>query len=232
LIEPTRWKHPEPVSAEKLNEMVQAIREVQGNVGGQRQFSWLRPRFAVIVDEGPNGEETGDVGLTYYCKFTMPYIGSNGWTYGGDSSALEPQSDDDQDTIVLAQNLSGSGEELVPVGTGVMLFPVPTTSANFNTTGNLGRYLWVFASGVAPISGPATDTIGSTGETEAADTEVVVSANHSKVVEDIRLVRMAYSHAGDQVLYGYYRTYTYRSGILTDISAETRVTIDAPEACA
>jgi len=52
-------------------------------------------------------------------------------------------------------------------------------------------------------------------------------------VVDRRVVRVVYNEAGDKVLYGFYRDYTYDSiGKLAAISAETRFTIDAATDCA
>jgi len=74
------------------------------------------------------------------------------------------------------------------------------------------------------------NSVGTTAETEAAQTD-------SWTVEDgtlglTALTRMAYNHAGDETLYGYYRTFKFDAqGHLTSVSTETRVTIDVPEAC-
>lgn len=77
-------------------------------------------------------------------------------------------------------------------------------------------------------------TIGGTSETEAAqsDTWDQTSQGSNDGLQDTRMVRQAYDDSGDETLYGYYRTYTYDSaGKLVAVSAETRVTIDTPEAC-
>jgi len=77
------------------------------------------------------------------------------------------------------------------------------------------------------------DTIGTTAETEAAQTDTWdIEAQAAKGLVDTRLVRMAYDHTGDKKLYAYYRAYTYDAGgRLLKVSAETRVEIDAPEDC-
>ena len=73
-------------------------------------------------------------------------------------------------------------------------------------------------------------TVGTTAETEAAQTDDWdVGDGTLKVTQQ---TRTAYSDTGDETLYAYYRDFYYTAdGRLTRVSAETRVTIDAPEAC-
>lgn len=77
--------------------------------------------------------------------------------------------------------------------------------------------------------------LGSTAETEAADTtdwEIYNDGLYNTGLADTRLVRMGYDHTGAHTLYAYYRTYRYTPrGQLLSVSAETRVAIDAAEAC-
>lgn len=72
-------------------------------------------------------------------------------------------------------------------------------------------------------------------ETEAAeaDTWDQSAPPGGKDGVSVRLqTRMAYNHAGDEKLYAYYRTFVYdSSGTLATISAETRIEVDAPDAC-
>jgi hypothetical protein len=120
----------------------------------------------------------------------------------------------------------------MPLGMEVLLIPLIPEPDSAVNPGTHDQVLWAFwATPGLFRSSDDTESIGSTGETEAADTTAVTDV-YAKIVNDTRLVRMAYSHAGDQVLYAYYRTYQYKNGILYDISAESRVTIDEPEACA
>ena len=77
-------------------------------------------------------------------------------------------------------------------------------------------------------------TVGTTAETEAAqaDTWDVTNQGSDEGLEMVQLTRTAYDHTSDETLYAYYRTFSYdANGHLTDVSAETRVTIDAPTAC-
>lgn len=90
-----------------------------------------------------------------------------------------------------------------------------------------------FACGEAETDTNPVD-LGSTGETEAADTATWDrdAQGTGRGVDVIMLMRLAYDDAGDETLYGYYRTFTFDSfGKLKIISAETRVTIDVPEVC-
>ena len=78
--------------------------------------------------------------------------------------------------------------------------------------------------------GCGDNTIGTTAETEAAQTDEW-NITQGCVVETV-LARFAYADAGDEKLYAFYRDRTYDAdGRLVRISAETRVTIDTPEAC-
>ncbi len=77
---------------------------------------------------------------------------------------------------------------------------------------------------------PDADAVGTTAETEAAQTDTW--SRDDTAVRVTKLSRIAYDDAGDETLYAYYRDFAYDAeGKLTSVSAETRVTIDVPEAC-
>lgn len=81
------------------------------------------------------------------------------------------------------------------------------------------------------IKAPAsTVTIGATNETEAAEGTAETDAD-TKTVNLVNCTRVAYNEAGDSKLYAYYRTLKFVRGILMEITAETRVEVDVPEAC-
>jgi len=95
---------------------------------------------------------------------------------------------------------------------------------------------WIQIDGGAPETyiGDPTSTVGTTAELEVSQTDswVVGSGGTSNGIKLIAFNRIAYSHGGDEILYGYYRTLAFNNcGQLSSISAETRVTIDAPELC-
>jgi hypothetical protein len=74
----------------------------------------------------------------------------------------------------------------------------------------------------------------SATETEAAQTDTwdVTAQPGGNLGVKFRVSRIAYNDAGDQKLYAYYRwVQTDASGRVISISAETRVEVDAPEAC-
>jgi hypothetical protein len=74
----------------------------------------------------------------------------------------------------------------------------------------------------------------SATETEAAQTDTwdVTSQPAGNLGVKFRISRIAYNDAGDQKLYAYYRwVQTDASGRIISVSAETRVEVDAPEAC-
>ena len=78
-------------------------------------------------------------------------------------------------------------------------------------------------------------TVGATGETEAAATDVwqVYDADDGLDLKLTMCTRVAYADAGDETLYAYYRDLFFDwHGRLTRVSAETRVSVDVPEACA
>ena len=77
------------------------------------------------------------------------------------------------------------------------------------------------------------ETIGSTGESETADTNTwdVASQGAYDGANVVQLTRMSYSTTSHK-LYGYYRTFKYDSkGLLVTISGETPVEIDEAESC-
>lgn len=81
------------------------------------------------------------------------------------------------------------------------------------------------------VLGPVEEEVVGEGAEAADETEIDVGAA-ATYVRDYRLVRVGYFHAGDKKLYGYYRAYTYDPyGHLQTIGPETRVEIDATEAC-
>ncbi len=92
--------------------------------------------------------------------------------------------------------------------------------------------IWLFDLGLGPIGSEAT--VGTTAETEAAqsDTWDITNQPSNLGVTLTAMTRIAYDDTGDETLYAYYRDLTFASlGALTSISAETRVTVDTPEAC-
>lgn len=82
--------------------------------------------------------------------------------------------------------------------------------------------------------GNPTSTVGTVAELEAAQSDYWTAETNS-TSNGIRLLqctRIAYSHGGDEILYGYYRTWAFNScGRLASVSGETRVIIDTPEVC-
>ena len=67
---------------------------------------------------------------------------------------------------------------------------------------------------------------------EAADTTAVDPGSSTTYVRAYAMTRVAYYHAGDKKLYGYVRALTFdQYGHLQRVGAETRVEIDATEAC-
>ena len=79
-------------------------------------------------------------------------------------------------------------------------------------------------------------TIGTAAEgVEAAATDTwdalaQVAGEHG--LDLTVLTRLVYNNAGDEILYGYARTLTFdHLGMLREVSAETRYTIETPDSC-
>ena len=74
-------------------------------------------------------------------------------------------------------------------------------------------------------------TIGANSEgSETADTGTWTRGDHA--VEVWAVSRVVYNEAGDKVLYAMVRKWTYDTlGALYSISAETRISVDATDAC-
>lgn len=116
---------------------------------------------------------------------------------------------------------------------GITGIPSGTIVRLYRNGKNGSLALYAFDCGYGDTGTPAT--IGSASETETADTGTWARASQgtSRGLTKTVLYRMAYNHSGDKVLYAYYRVETYdANGHLMSISAETRVSIDATEACA
>jgi hypothetical protein len=84
-----------------------------------------------------------------------------------------------------------------------------------------------------PLTPGATDSVGVLTEgAEAADTDTYNATSSTNGLQLDIMTRVAYFHAGDEVLYGYTRRLVFdEMGHLVSVSAETRVTIDAAAAC-
>ena len=79
-------------------------------------------------------------------------------------------------------------------------------------------------------------TVGAAAEgTETADATTwdrSAQVAGEKGVDVVMLTHLVYDDTGDQILYGYWRTLSFDSrGMLSAVSAETRVAIDVAEAC-
>lgn len=104
-------------------------------------------------------------------------------------------------------------------------------------SGSAAPEVWAFIRFQAGVVGSDLDpdTIGSTGETEAAQSDSWDRENQAEGKSGVIIAmqtRTAYNDSGDEKLYAYYRDLTYDSGgLLVSVSAETRITIDVPEAC-
>jgi hypothetical protein len=79
------------------------------------------------------------------------------------------------------------------------------------------------------------DEITPTFDDETADTATWDIDDPETATDGLTLrvcSRVAYNHEGDKKLYGFYRDLTFNSrGCLAEVTAETRVEIDAAEAC-
>ena len=96
------------------------------------------------------------------------------------------------------------------------------------------QWLLVRLGKAAAVTGTPYVMLPAATETEAAQTDTwdVTAQPAGKLGVKFRVSRIAYNDAGDQKLYAYYRDVTTDStGRIIAITAETRVEVDAPEAC-
>ena len=77
-----------------------------------------------------------------------------------------------------------------------------------------------------------TTTVGTTAETEAAQTDDWDIYTADGDLKFTTCTRVAYDDTGDETLYAYYRDLHFDfHGRLTHVSAETRAAIEVPEVC-
>ena len=76
-------------------------------------------------------------------------------------------------------------------------------------------------------------TLGSAAEgSETADTTTWSRATDGTPLEETYVSRVVYNDGGDEVLYVFMRTRKFDAcGLLYEVSAETRVSVDVPEDC-
>ena len=116
-----------------------------------------------------------------------------------------------------------NGRQGIPADTHILIKPL--------LIGTTLIHLFTLGAGL-PTGNEAS--VGSTGETEAANTTTwdVTSQPSNEGLALTTCTRMAYDDTGDEKLYAYYRVLTFDSnGMLVAVGAETRVTIETPEAC-
>ncbi len=113
----------------------------------------------------------------------------------------------------------------VPIGTIV-------TISLRERVGNIDH--WEFDDGFAEGVNLTRDTMGSDDETEAAATDDYDMATQgvNNGVTITQCTRIAYDHSAGEILYAYYRDWTFDgNGHLLSVGTETRVIIDAPDDC-
>jgi hypothetical protein len=117
------------------------------------------------------------------------------------------------------------------VGTAFAAVPTGTVVLMTVDSQEDGTIRYTFSAEASCDSEAVDHNVGTTAETEAAQTDDYDSEADGPHVAVTQMTRMAYDHAGSELLFAYYRTFTYRCGKLYSVSAETRVTIDTPEDC-
>lgn len=133
---------------------------------------------------------------------------------------------------VTATNLAEieAGTHTMAVGTPVHVYMVYDSRDSANVH-------YIFTSGFAKGTSDNPDIMGPTPEgSESASVSPSASASASADTTDGKqlnvITRVVYNEAGDEILYGYYRTLLFDSvGLLVSVSDETRYTIDTPGAC-
>ncbi len=192
---------------------------------GKRIAVSLSPEVSARIQEedaGDSGSGIDSVGLCVIESnegsgvYTVTRVHKNGssWTQ-------ETGTDLVNDT---AYDINGSDAGVVSSTEAVVYVRSYDTSGVLQTFIDVGQQIGTYAS---------PETVGSTGESETADTNTwdVASQGAYDGANVVQLTRMSYSTTSHK-LYGYYRTFKYDSkGLLVTISGETRVEIDEAESC-
>lgn len=216
----------------RLEGRVQAVPPNEAEFEPIMRHRWI----GVVVDKGPNGEDSPPGGTEYLGSY---------WVQLHD----QYRKISEDEPIVIATNVhevagAGAGQihQRMSVGDWVILFPiVVTTDADTGVQNG-----WFFSDSNRPNNSDLSDgdrtlvNIGSTGETEAADTAAIPGTFSGTAVpaatDRVKLVftqccRVVYKDDGDEKLYAYYRDLTFVNGLLVTITEETRVEVDAPTDC-
>ena len=110
-----------------------------------------------------------------------------------------------------------------------------TVAAQYDGRDGSDNPIWhIYAVLAGNVSSP-DDINPASFETETAQTDTWDRENQTGNASGLEIdlmTRMAYNDTGDQKLYAFYRTFKFDAmGRLATVSAETRVTVDTPEAC-
>ena len=135
------------------------------------------------------------------------------------------------ETTCTVQMVDASGDPVEATEiTGLLYDTEPSVGDKAMLCRRSDGSLGIFLGGGVTSAGYDDSTIGSTGETEAADTTSWQRAGDpvGATLSLTWLWRQAYAESGDQKLYAYYRTTVFDNAGIYSVSLETRVIIDTP----
>ncbi|GAH45853.1 unnamed protein product [marine sediment metagenome] len=153
----------------------------------------------------------------------------------GEYTARRLKSDAETDADTEADDLTGvwevNGLEGLPVG-AVDVGAVVWVERDWSADEEEWRFAYELQAGTADVPAVILPAAFENETAQTDDWDRDAPPGGKDGVEVRVQMRTAYCDAGDETLYAFYRTFTYDSqGNLVTISAETRVSIDVPEAC-
>lgn len=233
------------IPARTLNRILDATEAMErsGPIAGRTPRSWVQPTGTVFAVNG-SGAFQG-----FGAPATITTVGPGGcaeFDLAGEAGPyailLEPIAAGEVGLVAVAGGpwkvaVSGSvaaGDRLLPTE-GEAYAEVDESGPLMALSADADGQCWcVFAAGGGGTDGTHANpaTVGGTAETEAAQTDYWDREDQgaNDGVQAVQVTRFAYNDAGDQILYAFYRTFTYDSvGALASISAETMTIIDTPD---
>lgn len=224
-----------PISASWLNAVknmmpMWIMRMIRGGPG--IAVKWVAGGIVIENTRGPGPIPVGG-SAAFLAKITGSSNEPHAWT--------EQQALSSNDYQALPNGRSGTtsvdpayevnGREDVPAGTIVWLTPIITSTGVRRYVFDLGAGTGNNAAG-SPVS--PKDLRVTTEGAESADsaTWAIESQTTTRGVRLRQISRVVYNDAGDEILYGFYRDWTFdANGHLVAVGAETRYTIDTPTEC-
>lgn len=227
---PPDIKRGDPITADFLNAVKNSV---LSSIYVGPNMTMTRTGGRVGLDAvGSGGRGASIVGSAFWARITDSTSYSHAW--------VEVQKGSDLHFTIVTGGRSGTtgvnaatevnARQGVPAGTYVLMH-VATVAGEL-------RYFFDLGAGTSMLDADNSTTYEDMGPEPSAEAESASSNTwdiSSQTFRGVRfpiITRVAYNEAGDETLYGFYRMLIFdANGHLTFVSAETRYTIDAPEAC-